>query len=644
MKRFTALVLSLGMLMPLWPACGADAAEEDQQIAILRSAQSFEQKDAACGRLKWIGTAHCVPALAALLTDDALSHSARYALESMPGPEASQALLQALAKTTGSNEVGIIHSLAFRRVAEAGPVLGGLLDNPDSAVAVAAAAGLGRIGGSQSIDFLKAAAPRSSGPLHTAEIDSLLVCGNRYLSIGNKTDAEEIFQGIYDHEKGETIRVAAFRGLIQASNEKAIPLLAGAIAGADAPSQGAALQLASRMPGAAVTKALTDLLPTAPAPVQIALLQCFAMRGDTAAAEFISPLVDSSDGDVRLAAIPALSALGDEKAVLVLAKRAASTKGAEQDAARRALVDLRHGMVTDALLNLASGGPLGLRLEAIRALGDRGDAAAEPKMLQLAHNDDAIAAAAFHALALLASPAQISAMINLVVTAKNDDARLAAADALASICQRYGSQNGQWDVRLLADAAGTGPLEARLALLPVCGELAAAPIREVLRGALQDSEPRVREAAIRAMSATRDAQLLPDLLKLAAGADEKRFRVLALRACVRLATQEDGAKLSNSDKVAALKKMLDTPLEAPEKRVVLSGLGSIPDDRALALATPFLDDDAVRPEAAQAVIHIAGSIWKARPAEAGEALKKVLAMQINPATRQSAEAAIKKIQ
>lgn len=151
------------------------------------------------------------------------------------------------------------------------------------------------------------------------------------------------------------------------------------------------------------------------------------------------------------------------------------------------------------------------------------------------------------------------------------------------------------------------------------------------------------KAALRAMSDTREAQLFPDLLKLAGGAEQKKFRVLAIRACVRLATREEGVKLSNADKVATLKTILDTPLDAPEKRVDLAGLSDIPDDKALALATPLPEDDAVRSEAAQAVIHIAGSISTARPASAGAALKKVLAMQINPATRKSAETAFKKI-
>src|SRR5215470_14634695 len=65
----------------------AEQNEEQQLIRLLQSNASPREKDAACTRLKRIGTEHSIPALAALLTDDQLSHSARYALESMPYPK-----------------------------------------------------------------------------------------------------------------------------------------------------------------------------------------------------------------------------------------------------------------------------------------------------------------------------------------------------------------------------------------------------------------------------------------------------------------------------------------------------------------------------------------------------------------------------
>ena len=108
-------------------ARAADENEEARLIAVLQSAASTHEKDAACADLKRIGTKQSVPALAALLTDEQLSHFARYALESMQAPEAGAALLAALPKTSGSNEVGIINSLAVRKETAAIAPLGSLL-------------------------------------------------------------------------------------------------------------------------------------------------------------------------------------------------------------------------------------------------------------------------------------------------------------------------------------------------------------------------------------------------------------------------------------------------------------------------------------------------------------------------------------
>ena len=68
------------------------ADEEQDLIATLQSSAGVPQKCAACQKLRIIGTARVVPALAALLGEERTSHAARYALEAMPCPEAGAAL------------------------------------------------------------------------------------------------------------------------------------------------------------------------------------------------------------------------------------------------------------------------------------------------------------------------------------------------------------------------------------------------------------------------------------------------------------------------------------------------------------------------------------------------------------------------
>ena len=93
MKRLLFLAFAVCALVPQLQlsAQTAQTSEEQQLIGVLQSSQSPRDKDAACARLKRIGTEQSIPALAALLTDEQLSHSARYALESMPSAKAGQA-------------------------------------------------------------------------------------------------------------------------------------------------------------------------------------------------------------------------------------------------------------------------------------------------------------------------------------------------------------------------------------------------------------------------------------------------------------------------------------------------------------------------------------------------------------------------
>src|SRR5438552_17097460 len=127
MKYLFTLLVAFGCAGFQFSCAGTDQSDEQQLIAVLQSAASPDQKDAARARLKRTGTEQSIPALSALLADEQLSHSARYALESMPSPKAGRALTEALGKTTGLTKAGIINSLGIRGETQALPALARLL-------------------------------------------------------------------------------------------------------------------------------------------------------------------------------------------------------------------------------------------------------------------------------------------------------------------------------------------------------------------------------------------------------------------------------------------------------------------------------------------------------------------------------------
>ena len=98
MMKQSLLILSLCCALLCGAALPAHSAQTNEAalIKILQSKTSNRDKSDACAKLKLIATGKSVSALATLLTNENLSHSARYVLESLPDPKAGKALRNAL--------------------------------------------------------------------------------------------------------------------------------------------------------------------------------------------------------------------------------------------------------------------------------------------------------------------------------------------------------------------------------------------------------------------------------------------------------------------------------------------------------------------------------------------------------------------
>ncbi len=647
MKSTILLTLVLAALLPALPnsALAAQTNEEQQLIAILQSASSPDDKDAACARLKRIGTDRSVPALAALLIDEQLSHSARYALESMPTSKAGQALTDALPKTSELIKVGIIHSLGDRREQRAVPALSRLLAEHDARVAAAAATALGQIGGTKALRALQDAATDSAEPVHDAIVDAWLRGANHLLAAGSQSQAREIYQALYDIEPSDTVRTAAYRGLILASGKHALPLMVRAILGSDAAIQTAALQLVREVTAPDATKTLIPLLRYVGPPVQVALIGGLRQCGDVSAVPGIASMASSPAPEVRVAALNALGSLGDASRLPLLGVAAASTNADEQAAARLALVQLHRGNTTETLLRFLPDAKPEVQAEFARALGSRGDRTAVPKLIELARPESGpTRKAALQALALLVDDPQVGRMVRFVTEAQTEPARADAAEALNAACQQIQLRRGQVNVEPLLQALAAAPNDARVALLPVCGGLNNPKVRAALRAAVAASDPQVRAAAIRALCDTSDAELLPDVLQIACEAPEENLRSLAIRACVRLTTQEETHKLTIQEQIVPLKAILAQPLHPEQKRLVLAGLAEIPDVEALKLAEPLLAETGIQLEAAQATTQIASALPYSQAEAAKAGLRQVLAVTSDASLRKAAAAALEQIE
>lgn len=454
-----------------------------------------------------------------------------------------------------------------------------------------------------------------------------------------------IYQQLYDSERRDSVRTAAYRGMIQSSGKETLPLMSRAITGKDGPSQTAALQLVGVVTVPDATETMVGLLSGVDHPVQAALVEGLSQRGDISATPAIAATVSSPAPEVRLAAINALGILGDASMVPVLSACAASSNGEEQRAARRALVQLQRGNPTETLLRVLPDAKPDIQAEIARALGERGDKLAVPKLMELVRQGSGSARkAALKALAVLVDDAELDAMVKFVAEAKTDTPRAEAVEALSSACHQAQIRRGRVNTEPLLEALATGTTDTRIALLPVCGGQIDPKTRAALRAAVAASDSRVRAAAIRALCDSCDPELLPDALRVACEAPEENLRTLAIRTCVRLTTQEESIKLPAREQIEPLRTILATDLSADQKRVVLAGLAEIPDPQALALAEPMLRESSIQLEAGQTITRIATALPYAQAEAATNALARVLVAISDSGARKATEEALKVIQ
>jgi len=200
----------------------ADARKEleTRLAAVLKTDAPQAAKDFVCRKLSLIGSAQSVPALAALLVDEKLSHMARYALERMPCPEAVTAIRDAVPKVRGRRKIGVINSLGVRRDAGSVAMLTGLLGDSDQAIAAAAAAALGSIGNPEAAKALADFQAKAPDALGLAAADAQLVCAEHLLADGKKVDAMMIYKSLAKPELPKHVRLAAMRGLLAVTGKK----------------------------------------------------------------------------------------------------------------------------------------------------------------------------------------------------------------------------------------------------------------------------------------------------------------------------------------------------------------------------------------------------------------------------------------
>ena len=585
-------------------------AAANKLVAVLKSDATQKEKADACRELARIGTKDAVAPLAALLPDEKLSHMARYALETIPDPAVDKALRDAAGKLQGRLLVGVIGSIGVRRDAKAVKLLAKLLHVPDNDVAQAAARALGSIGNPPAAKALLKALDEVPLRNQLAFCEGLLRCAETAAAKGHRQAACAMYDRLRKVAAPQQVRAAALRGAILNRHQDKLPLLTLALHNDDFTLVCAAVRTAQEMPGPEITRLLAGELPALPADRQILLIQTLARRADTEALPALLAAARTGEKPVRLAAIRAVGEFGNASALPVLVELLGDADKDIAAPAQECLGSLPGKEVDDAVIKMLSSGPADRRIIAMDLIVRRRMTSAVPALFDAAQGSDPkIRIAAVKKIGELAGPSELPRLLDLLAGANSPEDLDATEQALSAIC-----------VKATDPASCVGQVETRLAQAPpaqkcalvrVLGAVGGANALKAVRAAVNDPNVEVRAAAIRALAGWSTADVAPDLLELAKNAASPTDKMICLRGYLRLAGQAD---LPVDKRLTLCRQAVALAQKDDEKKLLLAALGGIASVESLDLITPYLDEAGTKEEAATAAVDVSDKLLQSKNA------------------------------
>jgi len=598
---------------------------EAKLLTVIQSPDAtLDGKVWACTQLRLAGSQQSVGVLVGLLGIKDLAPVALLALLSIPDSIVDDALRSSIGKVEGALKAGVIQTIGARRDVSSVKLLEPLVRDKDHAVAASAIAALGSIGNKDALVVLRSA--KVPDALRNVRATALLKCADVMADNSQAGNAAGLYRELFSDNDSIPIKVCALRGVLATDRKNALALVEIALKSDSLRLRVVAAASVAESGGADIIRTLFAKLSSFPVDVQAGLLGSVQ---DKAVLTDVIAVAGSQDESVRLASLEALKRLGDVGCLPLLIRIAATEQSAVQAAARSALQSVAADGIDKALAAMAKVGEAAVRVEAIRALRARGVSSSSEVLLKLVEDSDqAVRGEAIKALDDLASASNLPAAIKLLMEARPEDAGPVEQMVIAG-CRR--SENKDAAASCVAGVWPGPDAAVRIRLIHVLSKIKSEKSLGVLRIALGDNEPTVKDAAIRGLADWPDAGPLDDVMRIAGSEGIQVHKIIALRGALRMISMQ--SKRSADETVKLISAVKPFASGADDKKLVLATLAGVNSESSLAVAVEYLSDKDVEVEAATAVVQITKVVHAGNPGAAEAAMKKILEVCKTPAAR-----------
>jgi len=608
--------------------CSRPEAEAERKMyaevlmKALKTASDNEVRAFLIRQLQLVGKDDAVPMLSGYLADDRLCESAARALLSIRTPAAVNALVQALPNAKGDRVLTLIRAVAQCRAKEAVAAIKPHAASTDANLRRAALYALANIGCTSAEETLKKAT-EAEDPFERARATSYyLLYAKRLAEAGNTEQCAKICRQMIETRtapEDKNVQCAALSTLVSTVGKKALNDLLRAVDSDNKQIREAALALACGIQDEFVTVRFVNKMMQAPPEVKVEILNMLGRRGDKTAMEAILAALKDKEKPVQIAAIQAAARLGGESAVPSLIDVLKTEDADVIKTVKDVLARMPGEKVLKAVADAVPTVPPKSSIALLQILSERHARAYSAVVFAACKNEDkSVRKEAIKALGNTASPEQLPEMIGAVLlkTESSSD-RSAAQKSIGSVTKRIADPAQRADAVLASLEKTSG--EKRGWLIQTLPRIGGKKALDTVLREMQSDDAKIKDASVRALADWEEIEAAPKLLEIAKTTDQLPHHVLALRGYVRLvrairypserelrASKEAQQEMKDKEaqKLQMLKDALAIVKRPDEIKGILGALADVRTVESVQVIEPYLDNDAVKNEAAQAVVKI----------------------------------------
>jgi len=543
-------------------------------------------------RLNFCPSVDGISSLRMFLHDDVLCEPAAMVLQSIAEPAAGEALLEALAQNSDKNKKTLIQALGQIKYSKAGPALLKHAHAENKTLKEAALFALAEMGWNQAESVLQQ---------NALQDDKFAIAWLTYADATTETQrAIEIARTIVNNREKtwpDHTRTAALTLLVKKAGSAAFADLQKTAANESASLRAAALRLAEPLTSDAATQTWLGMLPGLTPKAQADVLGLLGRQKAVSATTAMRRYLSSEEAGVRAAALQALiSTLGEDSVRDLLSLLKTNTDETMRQQIKQNLLTLPHQALSrqwdrfyptldatgkNLLLDVAVARQDTLRLaELIEAMQS-----ADPDLRQKGVNG----------LRVLGKADALPACLSQLTAASATQEIKAIQDCIIDIINR--EKNQKPCLQKLEEYFQVANKEEKIKLLRVWRGIGSdAALKQVIAGS---RDPALKDEALRTLCDWPSLNGLEPLVQLAESKEQQTYRILAVRAALRILRENPMGDLRQLD---FLQRLMKCSERNEEKTMVLSQVGQIKSISALKYAAGFCADENIGYEAALATV------------------------------------------